>query len=524
MHEQLHTPALVIGCGIAGGTAALQLADAGLPVVVIGAADDPHATNTWHAQGGIVYRGRDDRAAWLVEDILLAGAGANRHAAVRLLARKGPRLVEQVLLERLGVAFDREADGALALTLEGGHRCPRIIHVADATGQALQRALIDALRSHPRVTLLSGQVAAALLTTPDRRACAGALCWDGAAQQWRLIVAGATVLATGGLAAIYRRSSNPPAAVGSGIALAAAVGARLADLEYIQFHPTALALPDAPAYLISEAVRGAGARLINDVGEPFMERYAPQWRDLAPRDVVARAIASEMTARALPHVWLDLAGALPAEQIRQRFPTITACCATYGLDITSAPIPVAPAAHYTCGGVAVDTWGRTSLPGLYAVGEVAGSGLHGANRLASTSLLEGLVWGTRAAQHILYTRAAPPPYAPPALPQGTAPPQPEVYAELRACIGAIMERGVGLVRQAAGLRAALDQLSGLRQQVLLLYHTQHPNTALLRLRDAAESTVAVTQAALRNRHSRGCHYRSDAPAVDEQARWTSIDP
>nr|WP_290668022.1 L-aspartate oxidase [Ardenticatena sp.] len=512
--EIIHTPVLVIGSGVAGGITALCLADAGIPVVLATKARDPHECNTFYAQGGIVYRGEDDSPRLLAEDILRAGSHQNRAEAVHLLASEGPTAVERLLLERLNVPFDRTSNGDLARTLEGGHSRPRIIHATDATGRAIHIALLNALRDHPRITLLTAHMAAMLVRTADATACAGALFWVESEARWRLVMAGATVLATGGLAALYARTTNPPGTLGDGMAMAHALGATLADLEFVQFHPTAFAAPNAPAFLISEAVRGAGARLLNDEGDAFMARYAPRWRDLAPRDVVARAIFTEMQRRGLPHVWLDLASVMPPERIRERFPTITETCATYGVDITREPIPVAPAAHYTCGGVVADAWGRTNVPHLYAVGEVACTGLHGANRLASTSLLEGVVWGARVAHHLTQERPRPPAHLHiPEMPHGTSPSTHEAETLLEH-IHALMWQHVGLVRTSAGLHHAVETFARLRKEAASMYHESHPSLATIRTWHAATAAFLVAHAALNNTQSVGCHIRLESEEME----------
>ena len=293
---------------------------------------------------------------------------------------------------------------------------PRILHVADYTGKAIEIALIKAVRSHPNITLLTGHTAVDLLTPAhhalDRHAlyaplsCVGAYLFEQATGEVKRCMARKTILATGGLGQIFLRTSNPPGARGDGFAMASHAGARLINMEFVQFHPTTFHQDGAPNFLISEAVRGAGARLVLANGEPFMQRYAPEWKDLAPRDVVARSIHREMLSRGLTHVYLDLRSYIASEEILNHFPTIRESCLAHGVDIATDLVPVVPAAHYTCGGVWVDEWGRTTLEDLYAIGEVSCTGLHGANRLASTSLLEGLVWGHRAAADIVRTLPA----------------------------------------------------------------------------------------------------------------------
>ena len=354
--------------------------------------------------------GDDDSPDLLCSDILNAGAGLCRDEAVHMLASAGPALVQSLLIDKLQVPFDRRPDGRLALGREGGHSVPRIAHATDATGRAIETALIEALQRHPNVQLLTHHTAVDLLTPAhhgrDRRAvyeplsCVGAYVFDQHTGAIDRCLARATILATGGLGQIFLRTTNPAGSRGDGLAMAYRAGARVINTEYVQFHPTAFYHPTLPCFLITEAVRGAGARLVDERGVPFMERYDPQWKDLAPRDVVARSIHSEMLRRGVPNVFLDVRSNIPAERIRAEFPEMYRGCLAYGVDITRDLLPVVPAAHYACGGVWVDGNGETTVERLFAVGEVACSGLHGANRLASTSLLEGLVWGHRSALRI----------------------------------------------------------------------------------------------------------------------------
>ncbi len=407
----IQTQVLIIGCGIAGATAALRLArNPQRQITVITRASDPHESNTRYAQGGIIGRGVDDDAPALVTDILAAGAGASSPEAARILAEQGPRLLQEILVETAGIGFDRDAHGELQWGREAAHSHPRIAHVGDGTGQAISNGLIAALQHCPNVKLVTEATAVDLITFPHHSrdpldayrpiTCHGAYVFNQPERAVHRYLAAATILASGGLGCIYRNTTNPIGARGDGLAMAHRAGARIVNAEYIQFHPTALAAPGGEGFLISEAVRGEGGILLTPDGRAFMSDYAPEWRDLAPRDIVARAIHTEMEKHGYSYVLLDLASRMPADAIRERFPNIYAKCSSVGLDIAYEPIPVVPAAHYFCGGVWVDEWGRTSIENLYAIGEVSCTGLHGANRLASTSLLEGLVWGSRAAQFL----------------------------------------------------------------------------------------------------------------------------
>jgi L-aspartate oxidase len=517
------TDVLVIGCGIAGATAALRLArDRQRQVTLVTRADDPEESNSRYAQGGIVTLGEEDGADLIVQDILSAGAGLSLPSAARVLAEEGPGLVREVLVEAAGVSFDRTPDGRLAYGREGAHSCPRILHVGDATGRAIVQALLAALREQPNVRIVTSATAVDLITFPhhardplavyDPITCHGAYVFERSHRAVRSYLAGATVLATGGLGRIYRHTTNPVGSRGDGLAMAYRAGARIINAEYVQFHPTALAVPGGEGFLISEAVRGEGGRLLTPDGRPFMQMYAPQWGDLAPRDVVARAIHHEMVEQGYPYVLLDIHSALSPNHIRERFPTIHARCLALGIDVTSQPIPVVPAAHYFCGGVWTDEWGHTTVQSLYAVGEVACTGVHGANRLASTSLLEGLVWGNRAARDIAQRALS-------VIPLADVPRWEEegleeeadpalIWRDMRT-IQYTMWHYVGLVRSTRRLARALRDLRHLDQDIDSFYRSTRLNDALIGLRHSVQAAFIVAEAAQHNRHSRGCHYRDD---------------
>ena len=529
----IQTEILIIGCGIAGATAALRLArNPQRQITVITRAPDPQESNTRYAQGGIVGRSPDDSAEICMADILAAGAGVSSPQAARILAKEGPSLLHEILIETAGVQFDQGADGQLVWGQEAAHSRRRILHVGDGTGQAIISGLIAALRRCPNVTLVTDATAVDLITFPHHSrdplaayqpiTCYGAYAFDRQERTVHRYVAANTVLATGGLGRIYRNTTNPPGARGDGLALAYRAGARIVNAEYVQFHPTALAAPGAEGFLISEAVRGEGGVLLSPDGRAFMADYSLQWKDLAPRDVVARAIHHQMETNGYSHVLLDIASHMNADAIRARFPNIYATCLKAGIDITREPIPVVPAAHYSCGGVWADEWGKSSIGNLYAVGEVSCTGLHGANRLASTSLLEGLVWGNRAAQHIedaldrrtslgLPGRDDVPPWdesglvadADPALIQGDM-----------QTIQNIMWHYVGLVRNADRLSRAIRELRHLQNEIETFYRTTKLSDGLIGLRNAVEVALIVAQAARHNRTSRGCHYRQDSVSVE----------
>jgi L-aspartate oxidase len=541
----IETDVLVIGCGIAGAAAALRLAqDRQRQVTVITRARDPQESNTRYAQGGIVARGVGDSPDLLVEDILRAGAGLGLPAAARLLAEDGPELVKRVLIEEARVRFDREADGRLAYTREGGHSVPRILHVGDATGRAIERALITKLEQLPNVTLAPRRTAVDLITSSHHSldplaiyrpiTCHGAYILEQETGIVQPVLAAATVLATGGLGRIYRHTTNPEGARGDGLAMAYRAGARVLNTEYIQFHPTTLAVPGADNFLISEAVRGEGGRLYTPDGRHFMDQYAPRWGDLAPRDIVARAIHHEMIEHAYPHVLLDLRArgtgesGMDSDQIRERFPTIYHTCLEVGIDITAEPIPVVPAAHYACGGVLVDGWGRTTIEGLYAAGEVSCTGVHGANRLASTSLLEGLVWGDRAARHMasrhdleLVSADKVPPWEEPG---DSARADPVLLYRDRRTLQNIMWLYVGLARNTRRLSRALSDLTHLWEEIDHFYRATRLTDDLIGLRSLAQTAWVVTRAAWHNRESRGAHFREDARANEFASLYDAESP
>jgi L-aspartate oxidase len=519
--ECLETEVLIIGCGIAGAVAALQLADSGVPVTVVTRAREPEESNTLYAQGGIVYQGEDDSPGLRKEDVLRAGAGHCNPKAVTILAEEGPRLVREVLMEKVGVSFDHTPDGRLSLAMEGAHTVPRIVHVADATGRAIEIALLNKLKSHPQVSLLTAHTAVDLLTPShhslnrlavyEPRSCVGAYVLDQESGRVMRCLAKKTILATGGLGQIFLRTCNPPGARGDGLAMAYRAGARVINNEFVQFHPTTFAHQNAPNFLISEAVRGAGARLVHADGEPFMQKYDPQWKDLAYRDVVARSIHQEMLLHNVPHVYLDLRSYIPKQTILEHFPNIHEDCLAYGVDITRDLVPVVPAAHYACGGVWVDEWGETTIRHLYAVGEVACTGVHGANRLASTSLLEGLVWGCRAAERIgrtLSDSVAPEPAEiPPWSDAGYEEPDPALIAQDMSSIQHIMWNYVGLVRTTPRLERALRDLQNLRAGIEQFYRVTRLTDGLVGLRNAVQAALIVASAAWENKVSMGCHYR-----------------
>jgi L-aspartate oxidase len=487
--DTLRADFLVLGSGIAGLRAALGLARHGAVLVVT--KDQPTESNTGYAQGGVaVAVGADDRVDLHLADTLEAGAGIVSRAAARVLVEEGPERIRE--LAGWGARFDREA-GRLHFTREGAHSRDRVLHArGDSTGWEMVRALLERTRNTQGIEVRSFACSTDLVVRDGR--VAGCRFLDDDGGDPTTVLARATLLATGGAGQVFAETTNPAVATGDGMAMGLRAGAALLDMEFVQFHPTALAVPGAPRFLVSEAVRGEGAHLRNARGERFTD-------ELGPRDQVARAIAREQREGRGP-VTLDLRH-LEADRVRTRFPRIAATCARHGIDITRDPVPVTPAAHYVMGGVATDLHGRATLPGLYAAGEVAGNGVHGANRLASNSLLEGLVFGARAAEAMA----------------GDEHPQPQadVGPVMRGPAGSKQRTGMrqelrdrawaclGLERDATGLKGLLDWLDTVRRDGL----TDPAD------RVSVDVAWAMATSALFREESRGAHFRTDFPRTDD---------
>jgi len=530
---RITTDYLVIGSGIAGLTFALQAARKGRVLLVTKRAADSAAT-AW-AQGGIAaVLAPDDTFGEHTADTLTTGGGISHRQIVEMVVEDAPKRIAALL--DLGVSFSPARDSspdfhagagglsALDLTLEGGHGKRRVVHAGDITGAEVQRALLQAVSEQPNIQMLTHHMAIDLIDLARQggpRRIIGSYVLDTDSQEVHSIVANATVLATGGAGKVYLYTTNPDIATGDGVAMAYRAGAEIANMEFFQFHPTCLYHPQAKNFLISEALRGEGGVLRLADGTAFMERHHPM-KDLAPRDVVARAIDFEMKRSGADCVWLDMT-AKPADYLRERFPNIYARTKALGIDLTAEPIPVVPAAHYMCGGVVVDSDGRTSLPGLWAVGEVACTGLHGANRLASNSLLEGLVFGHRAAcalgEQELDTLPAAPDWDP-----GTATTSEEAvivtndWDELRR----FMWNYVGIVRSDRRLVRASRRIALLKEEIREYYFRHLVTMDLLELRNIADvAELIITSAAFR-RESRGLHYNVDHPEPDARDHCDTV--
>ncbi len=522
---------LIIGSGLAGLSLALRTADNKKVCLVSKRAINDTASD-W-AQGGIAaVLNDDDSVEAHIQDTLIAGAGLCDAAVTKLVAEQGKQAVEWLIEQ--GVGFTREQDNSgYHLTREGGHSHRRIIHAADATGHAVQITLSDKVRQHPNITVLENHIAVDLITTrkvthtkveaTDDNACLGAYILDKSTGKVITIAAQNTILATGGAGKVYLYTTNPDVSTGDGIAMAWRAGCRVANMEFIQFHPTCLFHPHAKSFLISEVVRGEGGLLKLPDGTRFMPEH-DQREELAPRDVVARAIDYEMKKRGLDCVYLDISHK-PLAFIQEHFPNIYQRCLELGIDISKTPIPVVPAAHYTCGGVMTDDKGLTDIKNLYAIGETACTGLHGANRLASNSLLECLVFGQAAATDILNQPTKPMPTLPYWDESRVTDADEEVlithtWDELRR----FMWNYVGIVRTDKRLSRALHRIHMLRDEVHEFYSNFKISNDLIELRNLLQVAELIVESAIARKESRGLHYSKDHPNLDAEALPTVLEP
>lgn len=520
MRQDLGFDVLIIGSGAAGLTLALRL-PAHFRIALV-AKGELSEGSTLYAQGGVsAVLDKADSIESHIEDTLNAGAGLCDRTAVRYVVEQGPNCIRWLIDQ--GVKFTREPDpndaGAYHLTREGGHSHRRVVHAADATGREIETTLESLVRQRSNVTLLDYHLAVDLITAgklglPESR-CYGAYLLDLRQQHVRTVAARHVVLATGGANKVYLYTTNPDSSTGDGIAMAWRAGCRIGNMEFMQFHPTCLYHPAAKSFLISEAVRGEGGRLLLPDGTPFMQRFDSRG-ELAPRDIVARAIDHEMKRLGADHVLLDISHR-SREFIQEHFPTIYARCLDFGFDMAAGPIPVVPAAHYTCGGVLTDLHGRTDLPGLYAIGETAFTGLHGANRMASNSLLECLVFGTAAA-HDITTRdhAVELPDALPKWDESRVTDSDEEvvvshnWSELRH----FMWDYVGIVRTNKRLKRAASRIELLLREIEEYYGNFRITNDLIELRNLAQVAGLIVQSAMSRKESRGLHYTLDYPEAE----------
>ena len=503
------TDFVVIGAGVAGLRAAIELASSGRVLVL--AKLEVKESATQYAQGGIAAALSDeDEISLHLQDTLVAGDGLCNDKAARVLVEEGPERIEELIA--WGTQFDRNGT-KLAFTREGAHSRDRILHAhGDSTGQEIGRALYFKAKSIKNITIVEFEFATDLVVENGRVFGVKLL---GESGELHTVRASAVLLATGGLGHVYKETTNPAVATGDGVAMAYRAGAEISDMEFVQFHPTALYVKGAPRFLLSEALRGEGAILRNEQLARFMPKYHPL-AELAPRDVVARAIAHELELSRSkdPVVYLDLTHKDP-DVIRRRFPRIYETCLKYNVDITTDMIPVRPAAHYAMGGVKTDLDGQTNIPGLYAAGEVACTGVHGANRLASNSLLEGLVFGERAARVMRTELGQQHSSAPSATPSSSAPPDTPAATknadDLIRDVQNILWRDVGIVRTAHGLKNAIHELEALKP-ALPASHCRR----CMEARNVWQTGLLIAKSALAREESRGAHYRTDFPTHDDK--------
>ena len=520
---------LVLGSGIAGLSYALRVAPHGR--VAILTKKNRAESNTNYAQGGIAaVTSKEDSFELHVRDTLEAGAGLCKEAAVRQIIEQGPARIAELI--ELGMHFtEREiprSRGARELDLgrEGGHSKRRILHAKDITGREIERSLLEAVDAQPNIEIFENHLAIDLITSrklglPGDNRCLGVYVLNKTTGQVETFAAPVSILATGGCGKVYLYTTNPDIATGDGVAMAYRAGAGVANMEFIQFHPTCLYHPQAKSFLISEAVRGEGGVLKSLDGVEFMDGYHPL-KSLAPRDIVARAIDSEMKKSGADHVWLDITHK-PARFLIERFPNIYRTCLNYGIDMTKDPIPVVPAAHYQCGGILTNVDGETEIGGLYAIGEVACTGLHGANRLASNSLLEALVCAHRAADLAIGRKNGPVVQQLPLWQTGNAPNPDEMvvvshnWDEIRR----VMWDYVGIVRTNKRLQRAQKRIANLQEEIHEYYWDFVVTADLLELRNIATVAELIIDCALRRSESRGLHYNLDFPHADPE--WAQRD-
>ena len=520
--SQLNFDVLIVGSGLAGLTLALNLAQTKKVCLVTKRALLESASG-W-AQGGIAAAlSQEDSPDKHIRDTLSAGAGLCDESVTRYVAENGPRAIEWLIDQ--GVPFTRDQNNSTGyhLTREGGHSVRRVIHAADATGQAVQLTLGEKARSHPNITVLERHIAIDLITDAkmgrsdvNKSRCYGAYVLDSSAGRVDTISAHSTVLATGGAGKVYLYTTNPDSATGDGIAMGWRAGCRISNMEFVQFHPTCLYHPHAKSFLISEAVRGEGGLLKLPDGSRFMPWHDDR-AELAPRDIVARAIDFEMKKRGLDCVYLDISHK-SEEFLREHFPNIYARCLELGIDITKQPIPVVPAAHYTCGGIVTDLDGKTDLDNLYAIGETAHTGLHGANRLASNSLLECLVFGQAAAADILRLPDMPVVQLPPWDESRVSDADEEIvishnWDELRR----FMWDYVGIVRTNKRLQRAQHRIKLLHEEISEYYANFRVTSDLLELRNLVDTADLIVQSAMLRHESRGLHFSKDYPDLLPEA-------
>jgi L-aspartate oxidase len=515
----METEVLVVGTGIAGLAAAASAAEQGFEVTLLSKSGRPEESNTLYAQGGIVYN-KGEKVSTLVRDIVRAGDELVKTDIANLIAKEGVASIDDLLLRKAEVPFAKE-HGRLSLTREAAHSRRRILYSFDMTGKAIEEALLRYVRGLKNVRLLSRSTAVDILTrdhhTDDLKAvyekpeALGCYVWNEKSGSIDTILARSVVLATGGIGRIYRHTTNPEIATGDGIGMAQRAGARIINMEYTQFHPTALYAPSDRNFLLSESLRGEGAVIVNREGKEFIRDPRGS---LAPRDVVSIAIHNELIATHTDFVYLDLSR-MKNINLRERFPSIYRECLRFNIDITRSPIPVVPAFHFSIGGVRVNEWGKTSVARLFAAGECSCTGLHGANRLASTSLLEGLVFGRRIGRWLGQNKKSVLSGRMPRVRDWISPGKtrrgedPALMKQDWEALRSTMWNYVGIVRSERRLHRAMQDLHNLQSAIEDFYRNNRVSRGILELRNAVQTGILVAQSAWQNRVSRGCHYRID---------------
>jgi L-aspartate oxidase len=516
---------LVIGTGISGCTAAITAGKSGKRVLLLTKMSDPMETNTRYAQGGIVSLGEDDTEELLFKDIMSAGDGISNPDAVSTIVHEGPQLVHEFLIDELGVEFLKKDDGSYDYTKEAAHTRQRILHYYDMTGLEIEEKLLQKIGTMSNITLLSDYTAIDLITTHHhstnplvkykKNLCLGVYALNNRNGKISVLLADSTILATGGIGRVYQFTTNPDCATGDGISMAYRAGAEVTNMEYVQFHPTMFYTEDGRGFLISESVRGEGGRLLNIQHEQFMKRYSPEWGDLAPRDEVSRAIYNEMASTESSYVYLDIANFNKNKlDLKRRFPGIFEECMNHKIDMAGEPIPVVPAAHYFCGGILTNDWGETTLSGLYAVGEAACTGAHGANRLASVSLLESLVYGKRAGirvgesdkKNAYFNDIAD--WVFPGRIDSTNN-DPLLILQDWHNLRSTMWNYVGIIRTERRLTRAVSDLRNLYSRISDYYRNTLLSRAKVELRNGITVANVIAQFARRNKKQIGSHYIKD---------------
>ncbi len=520
MAEKHRSDLLIVGSGISGLSAAIEAADRNLNVILLTKNENSLESNTLYAQGGIVGASDEDTPELLSNDIIRAGCNLNNKVAVKFISEKGPGIIKKFLIDRVGVSFEDDPSGGYQFTREAAHSVRRILHSRDKTGLAIMTSLLKVAEEHSRIKIFNSHVAIDLITNchhsvDDQQRykenkVIGAYALNGETGKVSTFFAGSVVIATGGIGNLFQHTSNPECATGDGIAMAYRAGAEIINSEYVQFHPTTLYHRDVENFLISESLRGEGAVLLNIDKKPFMEKYNKELKDLAPRDEVSRAIYTEMEITGSDFVYLDARG-IKNLDLKERFPGIYSTCMKLDIDIRKDLIPVVPAAHYFCGGIKVNLEGKTSVKGLYAIGEAACMGIHGANRLAAISLLEGTVSGIYTAEIISGENQNPSKSLLNTIPDWIYSNDEESFDPVLIgsdliTIQTIMWNYVGIRRSGKRLQRALADLNYFRHRIERFYKMALVTKDIVELRNSVETATIITRAAITNTESLGCHY------------------